>query len=228
MAKISESVAARFNLQMNPAIYAHRVDLAFAFTDYKVQRITFNKLIVMLNKQEMRHDLAMLYVGISRVRKIEDLRICRLDVNNEDAIKHLLKIKRPEFIRLWRATYDYQGVWRPEKLAYARIASKKNLIDEFLNADIETVPMNELGTWFARCNIAKPRGKKGKERANLIMILREHMVFLHNEIEAFHAKNEASLRSSSSRTTSERSDSSHARANRSGHAPGMCSLVGSL
>ncbi len=138
---ISDTTAARLNLRTNPEIWAHRVDLAFALTDFKFQGLTVDKLIVMLNLQGMNHDLATLYVGISRVRRIEDLKIWKLDVKNEEAIKHLLRIRRPEFIRLWRATYDEHGIWKPARLAYARIAPKKNLMNEFLKAQIETLLM---------------------------------------------------------------------------------------
>ena len=49
----------------------HEVDLGFAFTDYKLQGLTLDKLIIMLNQQEARHDLATVYVGISRLRRIQ-------------------------------------------------------------------------------------------------------------------------------------------------------------
>ena len=51
------------------------VDLGFAFTDYKVQCLTLDQLIIMLNKDAALHDLATIYVGISRVTRIVDLRI---------------------------------------------------------------------------------------------------------------------------------------------------------
>ena len=204
------------------------MDLAFALTDFKFQGLTVDKLIVMLNLQGMNHDLATLYVSISRVRRIEDLKIWKLDIKNEEAIKHLLRIQRPEFIRLWRATYDEHGVWKPVRLAYARIAPKKKLMNEFLKAQIHTLLMHELCAWFTKCNLTKPRGKKTGKKTNLIMRLREYMRSVQVEIDEFDVKNEASRRSRFSRTTSEKSDISHTQANRSGHTLGMCSLVGSL
>ena len=54
----------------------HAVDLGFAFTDYKVQGLTLDKLIIMFNLQGIpRHDLATVYVGISRLRRIQSISI---------------------------------------------------------------------------------------------------------------------------------------------------------
>ena len=64
-----------FNFAKKLKLKTHEIDLGFAFTDYKVQGLTLDKLIIVLNKQGARHDLATIYVGISRVTRLQDLRI---------------------------------------------------------------------------------------------------------------------------------------------------------
>jgi len=87
---------------------------------YKVQGLTLAALIIMLNKETARHDLATLYVGISRVTRLLDLKIWPIDYTDDRAIKHLVSIKRPQFIRVWRKGYDKRGTWTPGRLAYAK------------------------------------------------------------------------------------------------------------
>ena len=47
----------------------------------------------------------------------EDLRIWPIDCDNAKAIEHLVSIKRPDFIRVWRKGYDEEGTWTPSLLS---------------------------------------------------------------------------------------------------------------
>jgi hypothetical protein len=59
-----------------PAHSSHAVDLGFAFTFYKVQGATLPRVILDLNFQSrIECTFAAVYVGISRVRNAEDLRL---------------------------------------------------------------------------------------------------------------------------------------------------------
>jgi hypothetical protein len=95
---------------------------------YKVQGLTLAALIIMLNKETARHDLATLYVGISRVTRLLDLKIWPIDCDEKRAIKHLVSIKRPGFISLWRKGYNDEGQWTRCKLAYTRLKAACELL----------------------------------------------------------------------------------------------------
>ena len=93
-------LASSVRLRPKIRVTTHMVDLGFAFTDYKVQGLTLDQMIIMLNKDAALHDLATIYVGISRVTRIVDLRIWPINCEDEDEIKHLVSIKRPLFIQV--------------------------------------------------------------------------------------------------------------------------------
>ncbi len=72
----------------------HFVDLGFSFTDFKMQGLTVKKgqkLILVLNRQTAKFDIGTISVGLSRVTRIEDIRILPLDLDNPADIKHLLR-----------------------------------------------------------------------------------------------------------------------------------------
>ncbi len=52
-----------------------------------------------------------------RYDSVDDLRIWPINCDDPDEIKHLVSIKRPEFIRLWRDGYDTNGKWTPKRLS---------------------------------------------------------------------------------------------------------------
>ena len=128
------------------------VELGFAFTDFKVQGLTCKQLIIMLNKQAAPHDLVTLYVGISRVTRIADLRVWPINYNDARAIKHLVSIKRPAFIGVWRKGYDEEGTWTPHLLAYTKRKRDLELLNEFRDAgDLEGKKVDELKMLFKKC-----------------------------------------------------------------------------
>ena len=123
--------------------------------------MTLPALIVMLNKETAKHDLATLYVAISRVKSLEDLRIWPIDCNCLKAIKHLLNIKRPPFIRIWRKGYDKEGCWRNRNLGYTKHRTSTALLRALHEAgDFEKLKVCELNKLLDKCKLAYRRTKQ--------------------------------------------------------------------
>ena len=71
------------------SIVHHHVDLAWAFTDFKVQGLTWKrgkKLILSLNKSTATKNLNIKTISVcfSRVQRLEDLRILPLDLDDPE------------------------------------------------------------------------------------------------------------------------------------------------
>ena len=60
--KVPKWLASCIGLKEKIQVQTHHVDLGYAFTDYKLQGLTVERLIIMLNKQRAPHDLTTLYV----------------------------------------------------------------------------------------------------------------------------------------------------------------------
>ena len=85
-----------------------------------MQGLTLDNLIVMLNDQTAPHDLATIYVGLSRTKVLQKLRIWPIDLTSDAAIKHLVKSKRTlpnQGIKKWKQGHDDDGLWNPKRLA---------------------------------------------------------------------------------------------------------------
>jgi hypothetical protein len=67
-----------------PACKSHMIELGFAFTFYKIQGATLEKLILDFNfPTAMECKFAAIYVGITRVRRKQDLFLLKLDPAKE-------------------------------------------------------------------------------------------------------------------------------------------------
>ncbi len=158
--ELPSTMAAYLGLRKKLRVTAHKVDLGFAFTDYRVQGLTVKKLNIMLNKQLAPHDLATLYVGISRVKRLADLKIWPIDCTDEHAIKHLVSIKRPQFIRVWRKGYDKNGRWIRSQLDYTKWKRETELLEELGDPDeLNAKTVVELKKLAKSCGFAVPRLK---------------------------------------------------------------------
>ena len=158
--ELPSTMAAYLGLRKKLRVTTHKVDLGFAFTDYRVQGLTVKKLIIMLNKQLAPHDLATLYVGISRVKRLADLKIWPIDCTDERAIKHLVSIKRPQFIRVWRKGYDKNGRWIRSQLDYTKWKRETKLLEELGDPDeLNAKTVVELKRLVKSCGFALPRLK---------------------------------------------------------------------
>ena len=69
----------------------------------------------MLNEQTAPHDLATLYVGLSRNKDLQKLRIWPIDLTSDAAIKHLVapskRMLPDQGIKKWKQGYDEDGMW---------------------------------------------------------------------------------------------------------------------
>ena len=115
----------------------------------------------MLNSETARHDLATLYVGISRVTRLKDLKIWPIDCSNKRAIKHLVAIKRPGFIRVWRKGYSNEGVWKRSQLDYTKLKAVNDLLGDLHAAgDFKKASMTELRRLYGKCQIHRQNPTK--------------------------------------------------------------------
>ena len=90
----------------------HPVDLLFAVTYHKLQGVTLNKLVLTINKHPnplLRLVLSSLYVGISRVHKLSEVRV--LPYNDED-VNYLMKLKFDDMLSDWISNYTDDGRWK--------------------------------------------------------------------------------------------------------------------
>jgi len=143
----------------------HHVDLAWAFTDFKVQGLTWNegeKLIISLNKSTAVKNLTIktISVCLSRVTRLEDIRILPIDLDDpeSDETKHLRKLKPERYTRYWLSGYDEDGVWDQEQLREVQEARRHALKVQFANVDLEKLPKGTKDTrgliyWLNRFGI---------------------------------------------------------------------------
>ena len=90
----------------------HPVDLLFAVTYNKLQGLTLNKLILTINKHPnplLRLVLSSLYVGISRVHSLSEVRV--LPYADED-VDYLVKMKFDDLLPAWINNYTNEGRWK--------------------------------------------------------------------------------------------------------------------
>ena len=90
----------------------HPVDLLFAVTYHKLQGVTLDKLVLTINKHPnrlLRLGLSSLYVGISRVHKLSEVRV--LPYNDED-VDYLVNLKFDDLLSAWINNYTNEGRWK--------------------------------------------------------------------------------------------------------------------
>jgi hypothetical protein len=106
------------------------VELAFVITFHKCQGRTLQKVILDLNKQTGQGNVnySSLYVGLSRVRKGDDIRILPFiephnhSLFNKDTekqfrdaadrpLEHLKQLKPPDYMARWYRGFDPLGIW---------------------------------------------------------------------------------------------------------------------
>ena len=60
-------------------------------------------------EQSKPHDVESIYVGISRLTQLKDVRIWPIDLKNPREIEHLLRLRRDVGTKLWKRGYDAEG-----------------------------------------------------------------------------------------------------------------------
>ena len=90
----------------------HHVDLLFAVTYHKLQGVTLDKLVLTINKHPnrlLRLVLSSLYVGISRVHNLSEVRV--LPYNDQD-VDYLANLKFDDLLSAWISNYTNDGRWK--------------------------------------------------------------------------------------------------------------------
>ena len=90
----------------------HPIDLLFAVTYHKLQGVTLDKLILSISKHpnvKLRLVMSSLYVGISRVHKMDEVRV--LPYNSSD-IEYLCTLQHDPLLADWIRNYTKAGAWR--------------------------------------------------------------------------------------------------------------------
>lgn len=93
----------------------HRVEIGFATTFHKLQGDTYetgSKLVLVCNPRHsvklLKVSFESLYVGITRVKRLKDLRFFPMSTSD---LREIMAIKRPSFISEWDRNYNKQGYW---------------------------------------------------------------------------------------------------------------------
>ena len=90
----------------------HPVELLFAVTYHKLQGVTLDKLVLTINKHPnrfLRIVLSSLYVGISRVHNLSEVRV--LPYTDED-VDYLVNLKFDDLLSAWLSNYTNEGRWK--------------------------------------------------------------------------------------------------------------------
>ena len=90
---------------------SHPADLLFSVTYHKLQGLNMDALVLSINKHpkpKLRLTLPSLYVGASRVHKLDQLRV--LPFWNED-VEYLVTLKSDPMLKLWFQNYTKGGIW---------------------------------------------------------------------------------------------------------------------
>ena len=102
------------------------IDIAFAVTDYKLQGKTKEKLILSLAPRPFppHQDLKGFYVGVSRVKKRDRLRLlCKPSVRR-GGLDHIRDLRHTLELKIWYEAYNAEGDYQLD-LALAAYAKHK-------------------------------------------------------------------------------------------------------
>ena len=144
----------------------HHVDLTWAFTDFKVQGLTWKegeKLILSLNKSTATKNLNIktISVCLSRVTRLEDLRILPIDLDDPESpeTEHLRKLRQDKYVKYWMSGYKEDGTWDANELRSMHAARRRALKVKFANDvdDLEKLTRGDgnygLTYWLGRFDI---------------------------------------------------------------------------
>lgn len=112
-----------------------------------------------LNEQTAPLDVATMSVALSRVTRIEDLKIWPIDLKDPQATEHLTRLRRVESTEYWSRGYDKEGRWDPENLRSVHMEKTTKLQMEFAKVKLDTLKMdskygtNGLKYWLRRFGI---------------------------------------------------------------------------
>ena len=132
----------------------HPADLLFAVTYHKLQGITLNKLILAINKHpnwRLRLSMSSLYVGLSRVHKLEQLRV--LPYNSDD-VDYLTRLSRDPLLADWINNYTKDGRWRHDGFAnYEEDIKRQVKMELALLENLSELTIKECRTYISKLDI---------------------------------------------------------------------------
>jgi len=146
----------RFNLEPGKRTLLHQshaVELGFAYTDYKIQGATVDKLILMLQKRPCVPHLTIgsVHVGLTRVKKGDDIRIWPMDITPE-SVQHLTKLRRSIGLKIWKSNYN-NGRWDECGLRHISEQEYRKKILELNKIDLDTQNVKKLRKLAMHLNI---------------------------------------------------------------------------
>ena len=132
----------------------HPVDLLFAVTYHKVQGVTLDKLILSINKHPnylLRLALSSLYVGISRVKKLDNIRV--LPYSDED-VDYLVSLQFDDLLKAWIQNYTNHGRWKHDGFKkFEQNMIEKTVLDLGLVDDLALLTIQECKGYLSKLDI---------------------------------------------------------------------------
>ena len=120
--------AAMLGLDVCVKANMHMVELAFAVTDYKLQGKTLDRLVLSLGPRPFKPcwKLSGLYVLLSRVRKLDGLRLSQ-KVSDWSHLLEAKGMRHGKNMQLWEQAYDDDGWFVPKKAAAEQVVINKRI-----------------------------------------------------------------------------------------------------
>ena len=126
----------------------------FAVTYHKLQGLTLKKLILSINKHPnhlLRLALSSLYVGISRVKHLHDIRV--LPYGDED-VDYLASLQFDDLLKAWLQNYTKKGRWKYDGFKnFERHMLQKTKIDLGLVDDLQMLTIQECKAYLSKLDI---------------------------------------------------------------------------
>jgi hypothetical protein len=119
-ARLHSHFTAQQNIAKEVLVYTHKVQPAFALTDFKLQGRTLSKLIINVCTRTIAPwmSLTAFYVLISRVRTSNSLRVLKID---HAAKTKVMKLKHNVTLYAWENGYNVKGDWVDRKALKALV-----------------------------------------------------------------------------------------------------------
>ena len=159
---------------------SNRVCLSFAQTVHEVQGQTLDRVILILGRHGGRCvgkiTWSLLYVALSRVKKLEHIRFFPCGrISSYDCFKHLTKLKPSSTLVRWSNSYR-NHFWDPAVLQQKQTVSEKTVESKLslLGRDIVLVQKNEI--IFGYLKDLNYGNLRKLTREPMVKLLNKHMV----------------------------------------------------
>ena len=148
----------------------HPVELLFAVTYHKLQGVTLDKLVLSINKHPnrlLRIVLSSLYVGISRVHNLSEVRV--LPYTDED-VDYLINLKFDDLSSAWLLNYTNEGRWKHDGFrTFMTKMLEKTKLDLALVDNLRLLTIDECRKYLSKLDVIAT----GSKVADLRLALKE-------------------------------------------------------